>query len=111
MPASFVKFDIELEGSRFVSTRRTGGVSIVVDAGIGIGRAGFARQTIEHKVGRSAVWFIARMQTLFVVDHCRNFRGRSGFGKLLGNGSYQFLTEVETVLNADGGAANDDVSW
>src|SRR5262249_10557715 len=80
VPAGFVQLDIELKRGCFVSAWSSFRVSVIVDAGIGKGSAGLARQSVQYEVCRSAVGLEARVQALFVIDHCGDFSSRSGFG-------------------------------
>src|SRR6185369_4558365 len=74
-------------------------LSSIVNARISERSSWFARQSIEHEVSGCALRCVARVQTLFVIDHRRDLGSSSIFIDLLRNCGYQIFAEAEMVLS------------
>src|SRR4026207_1685815 len=69
MPAGLIQFHVKLKRGCFVEAWIPNRLAKIVNAGIGKWSAGFSRQAIKNEIGWRSIGLVARMQTLFVVDH------------------------------------------
>src|ERR1051325_5201691 len=73
VPAGLVELEIGLKRCGFVGAGNACRVTVVVHAGIGKGSARFAWQSIGYEVRCGSIGLVARMETLFVILHRRDF--------------------------------------
>ncbi len=103
MPAFLVEHRVELDVRRLVAARhqapRFAAVTAVVDAGIGVGRAGDRRQAVEDELRRLGLRGLrdGGVEALAVVGHGELLHSRSPFGQLEGRDLFERLAEVDRV--------------
>ena len=110
VPADLVEFQVHLEAGRLVKDRRANRVTLIVDAGIGKGRAGARGLPVGHEARRHSLLREGRMRTLRMEGHRREFDRVASFRHCASVGRDQRLAEVEPGLDRGREAAHDDVA-